>query len=142
MSEVLPDEAGNEGVLRTAIKVGALTLPTTSMAVRDRVSLIEATMFVANEPSAAAVPVAVVCESISTTETTSPPPPTAPDKPCTREVPLLGGSAKIKFGFGAPGGVCSTLIVTVEEAESPAKLYAVTVMTCGPSATPERLNVP
>jgi hypothetical protein len=56
-------------------------------------------------------------------------------------MPLLGGSAKIRLAFGGAGGVCITLMVTVEEAVSPAKSNTVTVMICGPSATPVRLNV-
>ena len=103
-------------------------MPTTSVAVSDSVSLTAAVMLVANDPSPAEVEVAVACETVSTTLMVSPLPATAPGAPCTRDVPLLGGSAKIRLALGAAGGVCLTVMVTVEEAESLAKSVAVAVM--------------
>src|SRR5947209_2452505 len=140
--DVLPDDGGRDAVWRTVINVGALTFPTTSVAVSESVSFTAAEIFVANEPSPIEVPVAVEFETVSLTLMTRPPPLTAPADPCTSEMPPFGGSAKIKLPFGAAGAVCMTLIVTDVEAVSPAKFVAVAVIVCGPSGTPARLNVP
>src|SRR5271163_43104 len=120
-SEVFPADGGNDGVCLTEISVAVLTLPTTSVAVNDSVSLTAAVKLVANEPSGADVEKDVAAEFVSTTVTIRPPALIAPDSPCTSDTPLFGGSAKIRLAFGAGGGVCFTTIETVDVATSPTK---------------------
>src|SRR6478672_11219291 len=87
-----------------------------------------------NDPSAAAVAVAVAPLCVSIAEISARPS-VVPVAPVTDDAPTTGGSASILFGSGAEGGVRSTMIDRVAVTTSPSMPYAVAVTVAVPSAT-------